>query len=154
MPRQIIRRQVNGFVQIKNEVLTDNNLSLKAKGLYAYLYSKSDSWDFSYERIAKEQRDGDESVMSGLKELEEQGYLLRKKRQDGRVAYFLRWDKTKPWPVDSPGDKHNNHNKGKANLGKYQSGKLPTISNKEYVLTKSEIYSNKDIANKFSFREV
>lgn len=42
-----------GFAQIKNEILEDKNLSWKAKGIYAYMFSKPNDWDFSEARIAR-----------------------------------------------------------------------------------------------------
>ena len=61
-----------------------NNLeiSLKAKGLFAYIQSKPDGWDFSAERIAKYLKEGLQSVSSALKELEKSGYLIRQKKQN------------------------------------------------------------------------
>jgi len=68
-----------------NHVLKDKNLSLKAKGLFGYLQSKPDGWVFSVERISQESCDGKDSVRSGLQELENAGFLLRKaiKGEDG-----------------------------------------------------------------------
>lgn len=61
-----------------------NNLeiSLKAKGLFAYIQSKPDGWDFSAERIARYLKEGLQSVSSALKELEKSGYLIRQKKQN------------------------------------------------------------------------
>lgn len=138
-----MKKQDTGFVQVKNEVLNDKTLSLKAKGLFAYLYGKPDTWDFSYKRIKLDHTDGGDSVMEGLKELEISGYLLRKKRKDGRVGYFLRWNKRHPWPTEKP-DKEN------PSQGIPQSGKIPTISNTDSVLTKKNYNSNKEGRYKFS----
>lgn len=56
---------------IPNHILRDKRISLKAKGLWAYIQSKPDNWDFSAERIARECTDGKDGIRSGLKELEE-----------------------------------------------------------------------------------
>lgn len=69
---------------IAHTVLYDKRLSLKAKGLWGYLQSKPDGWDFSAERIAKEQKDGRDGVKSALRELEKYGYLERKRFKDER----------------------------------------------------------------------
>lgn len=79
------------FTQVANEVLVNKKLSLKAKGLFAYLYSKPDDWNFAYDRITSEQLDGKRVVLSALKELEVQGYLTRKKLGTGRVEYYLKY---------------------------------------------------------------
>ena len=64
---------------VANEVLKDKNLSFKAKGLYAYLFSKPDKWDFSSTRMVLETTDGRKAIMGMLTELEESGYLKRNK---------------------------------------------------------------------------
>ena len=40
----MINRVKENYTIITNEVLSNPNLSLKAKGLYAYLCSKPESW--------------------------------------------------------------------------------------------------------------
>lgn len=52
------------FTTVPNSVLNDPRLSWKSKGLWAYIQSKPDGWDFSSERIAKDSADGVESVRS------------------------------------------------------------------------------------------
>ena len=88
-----IKRASAGFAQVKNEVLFDPTISLKAKGMFAYLYAKPDVWDFSGDRIAKEMKEGRGAVYSTLRELEDAGYLNRDKKSNGRVIYRLSWDK-------------------------------------------------------------
>jgi len=70
------------YATVPNHVLNDSNLSLKAKGLFAYLQSKPDGWKFSVERISKQTKDGANSIKSGIKELEEMGYLKRVPKRD------------------------------------------------------------------------
>jgi hypothetical protein len=78
------------FATIHNSVAQSNRLSLKAKGLYVYIQSKPDDWDFSAERISKEVKEGIRAVKSGLKELENVGLLKRipKKEQNGKWAGY------------------------------------------------------------------
>ena len=70
---------VQRFGQVPNELLNNADLSFKAKGLYAYIQSKSDSWQFSATNISRQTKESVNSINSGLKELEDSGYLLRKK---------------------------------------------------------------------------
>jgi DNA-binding MarR family transcriptional regulator len=124
------------FTQIANEVLNDKTLSFKAKGLYAYLYSKPDGWDFAIDRIALDTSEGRASVNSGLKELEKNGFLLRERQKTGRVVYLLKSQMTKiSIGLEKPYDDN-------AKVAKCQSGKTVTVSNKEYKVIKSN--SNKD----------
>jgi len=82
-----------GFGAIPNRILNDQEISAKAKGLWVYLESKPDGWDFAKNRIARDHDDGRASIMTGLQELEERGYLERKRGHgDGgqfRYEYHL-----------------------------------------------------------------
>jgi len=60
-----------------NEILNNENISLKAKGLYTYLQSKPDGWKFSIQRISLQTKDGKSAVREAIKELENFGYLKR-----------------------------------------------------------------------------
>ena len=71
------------------EIWGDNRLSLKAKGIWAYMKSKPANWDFSAKRIAMENKDETKSVQRGMKELEDCGYLSKRKLSSGRVHYTL-----------------------------------------------------------------
>lgn len=77
------------FTMVANEVLASGKLSLKAKGLYAYLFSKPDDWDFSADRIQNECKEERKAVLRILKELEEAGLLTRSRQSNGRVLYTL-----------------------------------------------------------------
>lgn len=79
------------FTQVANEVLKSKHLSWKAKGIYAYLFSKPDDWDFSNLRIKIESKDGRIAIMSALRELEEAGYLQRIKQPSGKMDYILKF---------------------------------------------------------------
>lgn len=85
-----LRKEKINFTQVANYVLYDDKLSLKAKGLYAYLFSKPEGWEFSSYRIAEEVKDESRSIQTTLRELEQEGYLERKRRGDGKVDYLIR----------------------------------------------------------------
>lgn len=74
------------FGVIPNELLNRSDVSLKAKGLFAFIQSKPDGWSFSAEKIMKQTKDGRDGVKVGLKELETMGYLKRflKKQEEGK----------------------------------------------------------------------
>lgn len=136
MERINFRKEKIPFTQVANCVLFDPKLSAKAKGLYAYLYAKPDGWNFAIDRIAQEFVDGRKGINSGLRELEENGYLYREKQKTGRVLYILRSQMPqmdirlqKP---DAP--------KGK--VPKRQSAERVTISNTDIKVIKN--ISNKD----------
>jgi len=110
-----IRKLKSGFTQIPNKLLRNNIISLKAKGLFCYLQSRPDDWQFSSVRMAKIIKEGIDSIQSGLKELEEHNYLERIKLANGRMIYSLRLPgKNKPNTVEShngkPQDIYNKDN--------------------------------------------
>lgn len=77
------------FTQVPNELLLDRRLSLKAKGLYALMYSKPDDWTFYESALIAESKDGKDAVHAALKELIETGWLLRsRERHDGRFTAY------------------------------------------------------------------
>lgn len=134
-----------GYAQIKNEVLTDTKISLKAKGLFAYLYSKPDDWDFSGDRMAKENMEGRKAIYSALKELEDEGYLNREKKPDGKVVYHISF--TKKPNVQNGQQAKKGLNNPVAQNGKEpkrQRAKTGSISNKESLTNKEDI-TNKEI---------
>ena len=63
-----IRRK--GFTVISNDVLNNTALSWKAKGIFAYLWSQSDSWNFYEVEVLKHSTDGKASLKAGLKEIQ------------------------------------------------------------------------------------
>ena len=65
------------FSIVSNAVIVDERVSFKDKGIYAYLCSRCDGWSFFLKEIASNSNDGVDAVRSGLKELEQGGYLIR-----------------------------------------------------------------------------
>lgn len=124
----ILKKQVVGFTQISNSLLNSELLSFKAKGLYAYLFSKPDGWNFSGKRMIGQTKDGADSIYSGLRELEEAGYINRHRLSTGRMEYELCTQTSLFGKIP---------NRENPKQGKSPLGKIPTISNKESLATKS-----------------
>lgn len=75
------------YTVISNKTIRDNNLSLKTLGLLVKMLSLPPNWDFCIQGLAKICKDGEASITSGLKELEENGYLKRTRiYANGKVA--------------------------------------------------------------------
>jgi len=72
----------NRFGTTPNNVLNSKELSFKAKGLYGFIQSKPEGWNFSVEKIAYQSKDGIDAIRGGLKELENIGFLERNKYQN------------------------------------------------------------------------
>ena len=84
---RIKKQYQKGFTTVDNLVLNDTKLSWKAKGLFVYLWSQSDEWDFYETEVAKHSTDKLGSLKSGLKELENQGYLKRQILRDDKGKF-------------------------------------------------------------------
>lgn len=69
---------------INNIVIRDAELSWKARGIFAYLWSLPEDWDFYESEITKHATDGKDSTGTGLDELEEKGYLVRSRARNNR----------------------------------------------------------------------
>lgn len=81
----IVRRpRYHRFTILPNEALNDERLSWKARGLLAFLLSKPDHWRTTSAHLAKVAPDGRDAVRAGLTELEDAGYLVRRKYRDER----------------------------------------------------------------------
>lgn len=150
---KLINKTQNNFTQITNNLVNDTRLSLKSKGLYLYLASKPDDWDFYISEIASKNKDGKEAVRAGLKELERNGYLVRhqKRKSDGTYNYdyelFIE-------PLSEPVDfmEHNNIKSNLSTKGKLTDGyptdeNLPHISNTKNTNTN---ITNTQISNSTS----
>jgi hypothetical protein len=129
-----IKKVETNFTQVSNNPLNDKRLSWKAKGVFAYLYSKPDSWDFSSARMKNDSKDGRDALLSGLKELEEVGYLIRKKLPSGRVEYILDYNPVPENPIQASEPVPEN-----PTVGKSHSGKSRPVSNTELNSNTEEI---------------
>lgn len=123
------------FTMVPNALLTCPKLSMKAKGLYAYLYSKPDDYDFAAVRIAKESKDGRDGILSAMAELVESGYVSRKKMGSGRVEYTIWVNPEQEFTVQEPEQE-------KPTVGKAHRGKSRSISNTD-KLNNTELETTK-----------
>lgn len=69
------------FTIVSNEI-GRYQLSLKAIGLYVYICSKPDNWNFSVGGTASQLKDGKDSIRSAIKELEDAGFLERQQERN------------------------------------------------------------------------
>ena len=77
-----IEKRENPFVMIDKETISDINLTWKAKGILAYLLSLPPDWKIYLSELEKHARDGRDSLRSGLKELEDLGYIHSEQIRD------------------------------------------------------------------------
>ena len=77
---RLIKRTNDNYTNISNILARDKRLTWKARGIFLYMWSQADNWQFYVREIASHAVDGERALTSGLKELEEYGYLIRKHR--------------------------------------------------------------------------
>lgn len=87
----MINRLRENYTQVDNQILNNKDLSLKAKGLYAFLCSKPDDWEFSYNWLTFQLQEGEKALRSAVKELVEIKILLRTPKRDENNN-FAGWD--------------------------------------------------------------
>lgn len=127
------------FTIIPNWLINNPNVSLKAKGLFIFLASKPNDFEFSAERISKLNKEGVTAIKNCLKELEDNGFLIRKKIKNADNSRFIGIEYIL---TDKPSDGKTVD--GKSNDGKSNVGEPTDINNKE--LYKKEI-NNKELNN-------
>ena len=80
---------IHPYGYVANVIINSPDVSFEAKGVYLYLNSKPDRWDFSAKRIAQDSTTSLYAVQKSLKELEDIGLLVREKQPSGRVIYHI-----------------------------------------------------------------
>lgn len=86
--KKYITKKEKGFVQISNSILSDPNISLKAKTVLAIMLSLPDNWDFSIEGISGKCKESKDCIAKAINELIDAGYVVRTKTRgaDGRIT--------------------------------------------------------------------
>lgn len=87
------------FTITDNKLIKDDRLSWKARGIFIYLWSMPDDWNFYVDEVAKHSKNSVGALQSGLSELEKFGYLKRI-RLHGKDGHFSRM----AWELSDTGD--------------------------------------------------
>ena len=109
--------KTKNYTVMSNYHLRDKSLSLKAKGLLSLMLSLPDDWDYTIKGLAQICKDGVDSIRSAVHELEQHGYVSRRrirneKGQVGDIEYTIR-ERPRTAP-DSPPSGPENHKPGKS----------------------------------------
>ena len=84
----VMRVHKNGnFTVMSNHHFKEKGMSLKAKGLLSLMLSLPNDWDYSVAGLVTLSKDGKDSVMSALAELEKFGYLKRDRTTDSKGRF-------------------------------------------------------------------
>lgn len=79
--------KTNNFTIMSNHHFKEKKMSLKAKGLLSLMLSLPDDWNYSISGLVTLSKDGKDSVMSALLELEQFGYLTRERQVDSKGRF-------------------------------------------------------------------
>ena len=71
--------KTRNYTVMSNHHLRDKSLSLKAKGLLSLMLSLPEDWDYTTKGLACICKDGVDSICSTVKELENAGYVQRRR---------------------------------------------------------------------------
>ncbi len=82
------------YTVMSNHHLRNTSLSLKAKGLLSLMLSLPEGWDYTTKGLARICKDGVDSICAGVRELEEQGYVIRERVRNpngqlGAIEYTI-----------------------------------------------------------------
>ena len=75
------------FTVMSNYHFKEKQMSLKAKGLLSLMLSLPDDWNYSISGLVTLSKDGKDSIMSALAELEEFGYLIRNRTTNAKGQF-------------------------------------------------------------------
>lgn len=126
------------YTVMSNTHFKEREMSLKAKGLLSMMLSLPDEWDYSIAGLVTLSKDGKDSVMNALIELEELRYLRRTRIVDekGRFAGYD-YDIYETPYAESPqtenpyAEKPNTENPPQLNTNKSSTNKLNTKDKKK-----------------------
>lgn len=133
------------FTVLSTASIEDPRLSFKAVGLLTYLLSRPDEWTVHHLQLASSHADGAASVLAGLKELEDCGYLERTKTrgEHGRLTTStVVYDQPRP-SVDSP----NSGLPDSENLNPVRPALIPIHRMAVIRTRKTDAVVNTDLAN-------
>jgi len=130
------------FATIPNDLLNASDVSLSAKGMYAFMEGKPPGWNFTVRSMAKQLKEGATAIGNALKELRACGWVSYTKHSDGRGSYHLYFERQIAPEPENP-VKATEPKPENPSLGYPMMGKPNPISKKEPIVRKT--LSNKEL---------
>jgi len=84
-----LRNPKNPYGSSPRKLLEDKNISLKAKGIYAFMECKIDGWNFTASSMASQLKESRKTILVAMQELKANGWLTYHKNRDGSGVYVL-----------------------------------------------------------------
>lgn len=80
----MIRFQIEKTRRYEPPYMQDQELSIKARGMLNWLISETEDWDLTMQGMLSLRAEGHDFIKGCLRELEERGYLTKKRERDSR----------------------------------------------------------------------
>lgn len=96
-----LKKKKTRYATVSRELLTNPNISLKAKGLGAWLELHEDGFELNFEFILKNMKEGRDSVRKTIKELKDKDFLITIQTKN-HIGQF-----ETTWVFDSEGEVKN-----------------------------------------------
>ena len=121
--------KTKNFTIMSNHHFKEKEMSLKAKGLLSLMLSLPDDWNYSISGLVTLSKDGKDSVMSALNELEKFGYLKRTRLTNSKGQFAgVEYDIYEQPQPDSPVSEE--QNEGKQNAENSHAENQPQLNTK------------------------
>lgn len=127
------------FTVMSNYHFKEKKMSLKAKGLLSLMLSLPDDWNYSVSGLVSLSKDGKDSVMSALAELEEFGYLARTRKTNSKgqfsgIEYHIYEEPQRDIPIadNQQAEKQQEDNANTENQPLLNTKLTNNLSNKEF----------------------
>ena len=133
--------KTRGYTVMANFHLRDKNLSLKAVGLLSKMLSFNDGWKFSTRGLAAICKEGPDAILTALRELEKNGYLVRhqERNANGRMGSMVFEIYEEPQEVLPDAEKPHTENPDTVNpVTEQPYTDNPAQRNTEQVITQEE----------------
>lgn len=132
------------FTVMSNYHFKEKAMSLKAKGLLSLMLSLPDDWNYSVSGLCKLSKDGKDSVMSALAELEKFGYLSRSRKVDDKGRFSgIEYDIYEAPQMHNP--VADNQKQEKQNAAKPPAGKRNLLNTNQSITKRNK---KNNISNK------
>lgn len=132
--------KTKNFTVMSNYHFKEKEMSLKAKGLLSLMLSLPDDWNYSISGLVTLSKDGKDSVMSALAELEKFGYLKRDRTTDSKgrfsgVEYNIYEEPQVDIPVadNQNSEKEDEEKQNSENQPQLNTNKIKDLNNKELI---------------------
>ena len=137
--------KTSNYTVMSNYHFKEKDMSLKAKGLLSLMLSLPNDWDYSIKGLVDYSIDSKDSVMSGLKELEEFGYLKRTMVKNDKGQFegydynvFEKPQRENPYAENPNTENPNSENPTQLNTNILNTKELNTNNKKENTKEKND----------------